>query len=88
MSLTKTVLRFAAPLPQVESFERCLFIGPALRNLHLVPFVPPGRPFHRGARASSDDYRPYHRARHFRVAAFNDKALRSARPAHLVYELP
>ena len=28
MSLTKTVLRFAAPLPQVESFERYLFIGP------------------------------------------------------------
>ena len=28
MSLTRTVLRFAAPVPQVESFERCLFIGP------------------------------------------------------------
>lgn len=28
MSLTKTVLRFAAPLPKIEEFERYLFIGP------------------------------------------------------------
>ena len=28
MSLTRVVLRSAAPLPQVESFERYLFIGP------------------------------------------------------------
>ena len=28
MSLTKAVLRFAAPLPQLESFERFLFLGP------------------------------------------------------------
>lgn len=28
MSLTKAVLRFAAPLPHIESFERYLFIGP------------------------------------------------------------
>ena len=28
MGLTKLALRFAAPLPQVESFERYLFIGP------------------------------------------------------------
>ena len=28
MSLTKLVLRFAAPIPRIEAFERCLFIGP------------------------------------------------------------
>ena len=28
MSLTKAVLRFAAPLPDLESFERFLFVGP------------------------------------------------------------
>lgn len=28
MSLTKLVLRFAAPVPKLESFERYLFIGP------------------------------------------------------------
>ncbi len=28
MSLTRLVLRFAAPVPQAESFERYLFIGP------------------------------------------------------------
>ena len=28
MSLTKLVLRFAAPVPQADAFERCLFIGP------------------------------------------------------------
>ena len=28
MSLTKTALRFAAPVPQAEAFERYLFIGP------------------------------------------------------------
>jgi LmbE family N-acetylglucosaminyl deacetylase len=28
MSLTKAVIRFAAPVPKVESFERYLFIGP------------------------------------------------------------
>lgn len=28
MSLTKTVLKFAAPLPRIEEFERYLFIGP------------------------------------------------------------
>ncbi len=28
MSLTRSVLKFAAPLPQVENFERYLFIGP------------------------------------------------------------
>lgn len=28
MSLTKAVLRFAAPLPKIEAFERVLFIGP------------------------------------------------------------
>ena len=28
MSLTRLVLKFAAPLPQAESFERYLFIGP------------------------------------------------------------
>ncbi len=28
MSLTKLVLHFAAPLPQIETFERFLFIGP------------------------------------------------------------
>lgn len=28
MSLTKAVLRFAAPLPRIESLERYLFIGP------------------------------------------------------------
>ena len=28
MSLTKLILRFAAPLPKVEAFERYLFIGP------------------------------------------------------------
>ena len=28
MSLTRLVLRFAAPVPKVESFERYLFIGP------------------------------------------------------------
>ena len=28
MSLTRLILRFAAPVPQVESFERYLFIGP------------------------------------------------------------
>lgn len=28
MSLTKLALRFAAPVPGIEDFERCLFIGP------------------------------------------------------------
>ena len=28
MSLTKLVLRFAAPLPQLDGFERYLFVGP------------------------------------------------------------
>ena len=28
MSLTRLVLRFAAPVPQVESFQRYLFVGP------------------------------------------------------------
>ncbi len=28
MSLTKTVLRFAAPLPRLESFQKYLFLGP------------------------------------------------------------
>lgn len=28
MSLTKIILKFAAPLPQIEEFERYLFIGP------------------------------------------------------------
>lgn len=28
MSLTKTILKFAAPVPKIESFERYLFIGP------------------------------------------------------------
>lgn len=28
MSITKTVLRFAAPLPKLESFDRFLFLGP------------------------------------------------------------
>ena len=28
MSLTRTILRFAAPLPRLESFQRYLFIGP------------------------------------------------------------
>ncbi|MBR5982002.1 MAG: PIG-L family deacetylase, partial [Firmicutes bacterium] len=28
MSLTRFILRFAAPVPQVESFEKYLFIGP------------------------------------------------------------
>lgn len=28
MSLTRLILRFAAPLPKIESFERYLFIGP------------------------------------------------------------
>ena len=28
MSLTKTVLKFAAPLPRIEEFDRYLFIGP------------------------------------------------------------
>ena len=28
MSLTKAVLRFAAPLPKLESFQRYLFVGP------------------------------------------------------------
>lgn len=28
MSLTKAVLRFAAPLPKIESFQRYLFVGP------------------------------------------------------------
>lgn len=28
MSLTKAILKFAAPLPQIESFDRYLFIGP------------------------------------------------------------
>ena len=28
MSLTRAALRFAAPLPRIENFRRCLFIGP------------------------------------------------------------
>ena len=28
MSLTKLALRFAAPVPKVESFSRYLFVGP------------------------------------------------------------
>ena len=28
MSLTKTILKFAAPVPQIDSFERYLFVGP------------------------------------------------------------
>ena len=28
MSLTRLALRFAAPVPQVESFHRYLFVGP------------------------------------------------------------
>ena len=28
MGLTKLVLRFAAPVPKVEAFERYLFVGP------------------------------------------------------------
>lgn len=28
MSLTKTILKFAAPYPQIDSFQRYLFIGP------------------------------------------------------------
>lgn len=28
MSLTKTILKFAAPFPKIESFERYLFVGP------------------------------------------------------------
>ena len=28
MSLTRLALRFAAPLPRIEEFKRCLFIGP------------------------------------------------------------
>lgn len=28
MSLTKLALKFAAPVPKIEAFERCLFIGP------------------------------------------------------------
>ena len=28
MSLTRLALRFAAPVPKIESFQRCLFLGP------------------------------------------------------------
>ena len=28
MSITKAILRFAAPLPQIEQYDRCLFLGP------------------------------------------------------------
>ena len=28
MSITKAVLRFAAPLPKIEQFDRFLFLGP------------------------------------------------------------
>ena len=28
MSLTSLIIKFAAPLPDIESFERFLFIGP------------------------------------------------------------
>ena len=28
MSLTRAVLRFAAPLPRIEKFQRYLFVGP------------------------------------------------------------
>ena len=35
MSLTRTVLRFAAPLPKLESFQRYLFIGPHPDDIEL-----------------------------------------------------
>lgn len=28
MSITKLAIKLASPLPQLEGFERCLFIGP------------------------------------------------------------
>ena len=35
MSLTRTILRFAAPVPAIDRFDRYLFIGPHADDIEI-----------------------------------------------------